>query len=280
MDLKFLYRLSTPRELPPTAVLAISVLAMVVVVILDLISPADIRLHVLYIFPLAAIATHCERTSMVLGGLVLSVAFQLINFVVQDFPPAPFLTDALIAFASSILTIVLARSARKNYLATATLATTDSLTGLNNRRNFESVIDMKIVRQKRYGGVFSMAIADLDDFKGLNDSQGHHAGDLALKLTANVLREHVRVSDSVARLGGDEFAILMPTATEMDCGLACQLIAAMIARRMADAVFTGTVSIGYTTFEQAPESTAYALQKADKAMYVAKAEKKSRAVSH
>ena len=69
------------------------------------------------------------------------------------------------------------------------LATTDWLTGLHNRRSFESIADMEISRQKRYGGVFSLVIIDLDNFKELNDCAGHHVGDKALKHVADVLRE-------------------------------------------------------------------------------------------
>lgn len=276
MSRKYLHRLATPGELSPRVALVASILAMVVVLAFDLLLPADIRLHVLYIFPLAVIALHCERTRVVLGGFALSVAFQLWNFVNHRIPDGPFVTDALIAFASSVLTIVLARAVRDNYLATANLAIHDSLTGLRNRRSFESIAEMEIARQKRYGGVFSLAVLDLDNFKDLNDSGGHHVGDEALRLLADVLREHTRKSDSIARLGGDEFAILMPNTREEDCNSLCDQVSGNIAKRMADAGYAITASIGSTTFERAPESTSDALQQADKAMYAAKAERKSR----
>ena len=271
----YLHHLATPGELPPRAVPIVSILAMLVVLAFDLLLPAEIRLHVLYIFPLAAIALHCEWTSAVLGGLALSVAFQLSNFSLHHIPDAPFVTDALIAFASSVLTIILARAVREKYLATADLATYDSLTGLRNRRSFESIADMEIARQKRYGGVFSLAILDLNNFKDVNDSEGHHVGDKALRLLADVLRAHTRGSDSLGRLGGDEFAILMPNTRQADCISLCEHLSANIATRMADAGFAITASVGSTTFERAPQSTADALKVADKAMYSAKADSKS-----
>jgi diguanylate cyclase (GGDEF)-like protein len=255
-------------------VLIAGILAMLVVLFFDLWLPAEIRLHVLYIFPLALIALHYERTSVIFVALAMSFAFQLTNFSFHGIPDGPFVTDALIAFASSVLIVVLARAFREKYLATADLATYDSLTGLRNRRSFESIADMEIARQKRYGGVFSMAILDLDNFKNVNDSEGHHAGDKALRLLADVLREHTRKSDAIARLGGDEFAILMPNTREGDCNSICGQLSANIAKRMADAGFAITASIGCTTFERAPESTSDALQMADKAMYAAKAQSK------
>jgi diguanylate cyclase (GGDEF)-like protein len=134
---------------------------------------------------------------------------------------------------------------------------------------------MEITRQKRYGGVFSLAILDLDNFKEVNDAEGHHVGDKALRLLADVLRAYTRKSDSLGRLGGDEFAILMPNTQQEDCVSLCDQLAAKIALRMADAGFAITASVGSTTFERAPESTHEALQLADKAMYSAKADSKS-----
>jgi diguanylate cyclase (GGDEF)-like protein len=100
-----------------------------------------------------------------------------------------------------------------------------------------------------------------------------------LKLLADILRENTRQSDSIARLGGDEFAILMPVTRSSDCTELCQQLSGTIARRMVDAGFPITASIGHTTFERAPESMLEALQEADKAMYAAKASGKGRAVS-
>src|SRR6202012_1887948 len=101
-------------------------------------------------------------------------------------------------------------SARSKIDIMEALTVTDELTRLHNRRGLETVIRREIARQKRYGGVFSLAIIDLDRFKELNDFQGHAAGDRALELIGRVLSKSTRQSDSVGRLGGDEFVIVMP----------------------------------------------------------------------
>jgi diguanylate cyclase (GGDEF)-like protein len=273
---KYVARLLAPGELRPRVVLIAGILAMVVVEVLDFWTPREIRLHLLYVFPLAAIALHCERAVAIFAGLVLSVVFQFSTFFFDGIPKGPLATDALVAMASSSLTVILARAVRENYLAAMELATTDWLTGLRNRRSFESIIDSEISRQKRYGGVFSLAVIDLDNFKELNDSAGHHVGDNALRFVADVLREHTRKTDSVARLGGDEFAILLPNTQEADCGSLCKHVSANISKRMAQVTFAVTASIGYATFESAPRSATDALQMADRAMYAAKANGRGR----
>jgi len=96
------------------------------------------------------------------------------------------------------------------------LADHDPLTRLLNRRAFVNRLDGEVARSTRYGSSFSLVIADLDDFKQLNDRYGHAAGDEALVAFANVLTESLRKPDDAFRIGGDEFAVLLAEASEED----------------------------------------------------------------
>jgi diguanylate cyclase (GGDEF)-like protein len=272
-------RLSTPGDFPPKVVLSAGFAAMVAIFIIDLIAPKDVRLHLLYVFPLAAIALHCEHKRAVIGALILASVFQVTTFFFEGISGRSFATDALVALATAVLAVALARATRENHMIAVNLATSDWLTDLHNRRSFETIVDLEIKRQKRYGGVFALAVIDLDGFKLLNDSKGHQAGDKALQLLADVLREHSRQSDSIARIGGDEFAILMPNTKAPDSGSLCQQICVKIAKQMATAQFDVTASVGCKVFEQAPDSVSSALRQADQAMYQAKTNGKNRAVS-
>ncbi|MNV07928.1 putative diguanylate cyclase YegE [compost metagenome] len=89
------------------------------------------------------------------------------------------------------------------------LAEVDPLTELSNRRGFEAHLQQAITRVARTGQSASLMFIDLDNFKPINDSHGHLAGDAMLWAVANVLRHGVRDSDIVARLGGDEFAVIL-----------------------------------------------------------------------
>ncbi len=96
------------------------------------------------------------------------------------------------------------------------LADHDPLTRLLNRRAFVSRLDGEVARARRYGRSFGLVIADLDDFKRLNDRFGHASGDEALAAFASVLRKSLRKPDDAFRVGGDEFAVLLAEASEAD----------------------------------------------------------------
>ena len=89
-------------------------------------------------------------------------------------------------------------------------AMTDELTGLVNRRRFLAALESEIERARRLGGSLSVVLADLDDFKRINDRYGHPAGDEVLQAFADLIRAHGRDVDIAGRLGGEEFALLLP----------------------------------------------------------------------
>lgn len=102
-------------------------------------------------------------------------------------------------------------TARQNFHKQLTeLARIDALTGLPNRSVFESVLTKAVAQARRSGVSVSVALLDLDRFKTVNDTMGHPAGDMLLKMTADRLMEVVRETDTVMRLGGDEFVVIAP----------------------------------------------------------------------
>jgi diguanylate cyclase (GGDEF)-like protein len=116
------------------------------------------------------------------------------------------------------------------------LAVTDGLTRLFQRRYFDQALD-RLVRAR--AEPVSVVIADLDDFKPVNDRYGHAAGDEVLRKVAQVLREHVRITDIPSRLGGDEFGVILPD-TGKEEGL-------RVLRKLREAFHGATVSVAGTT---------------------------------
>ncbi len=95
----------------------------------------------------------------------------------------------------------------------AEISVRDPLTGVYNRRKFEEVLEYELTRAERHQQVFSIIMADIDDFKFINDTYGHPVGDIALKKLTLLLESCLRKGDLLARLGGDEFAIILPGTT-------------------------------------------------------------------
>ena len=151
------------------------------------------------------------------------------------------------------------------------LADQDALTGLLNRRSFTRELDLQAARVNRYGAEGALLMIDLDHFKYVNDTLGHHAGDAIIRSAASGFAERLRVSDVLARLGGDEFAVLLPKADAVKAQrVAAELQDALsephpgIAERRAL-----TASVGIATFEPRL-SGEEVLRRADLAMYEAK----------
>jgi len=274
----WLQEVSRSEGQPEPFVLMGAAVSVAAIFVLDLLTGTDIRLHVLYIFPLAIVARYCPRLKMVITALVVTSILQVITFSQDAQSILSFATDVFVAISASLLTMFLARKGRNAYLLAVNQAATDPLTCLPNRRAFMAEVGSEIARQKRYGGFFSLAVLDLDGFKKLNDAQGHAAGDEALKLAAEVLRSCTRESDSIGRIGGDEFAVLLPNTQDVDCAYMFHQLCISIATRMAATGFSITASIGCKTFQTSPESLSAALQQADEIMYEAKKRGKNQAV--
>ncbi len=158
----------------------------------------------------------------------------------------------------------------------AALSTTDGLTGISNRRGFDSALDNEWRRAKRAAEPLALAMLDVDHFKDYNDNYGHQAGDECLRVIARLIASHARrTSDTVARYGGEEFALLTPaTDAERAAALAQSVVDALAALHMPHATTSAgyvTVSIGVAALIPNETNNADMLvQLADQALYLAK----------
>lgn len=177
--------------------------------------------------------------------------------------------NALTRLVTYSLVALLAAQLRQQFEREHEHATRDALTGLANRRAFLEAGAAEVARSERYGHPVAVIFLDLDDFKQLNDTKGHAAGDRALRATATALTGALRTTDRVARLGGDEFAVVLPE------------IAYAAAQRAGDKLFAAVnaamagfpparASVGVAWFGAADRSFEEMLKAADRLMYQAK----------
>jgi len=158
------------------------------------------------------------------------------------------------------------------------MADHDELTNLYNRRRFNIEFEKLLATSKRFGHQGALLFLDLDQFKDINDSCGHHIGDQLLKQVAQTLVDLTRSTDIVARLGGDEFAILLPESTDIGAeklaDKICQALT-LITMRVKDINYKISASIGLIIFPQADFTIDELVSNADIAMYQAKAKGKN-----
>jgi len=161
------------------------------------------------------------------------------------------------------------------------LAVTDPLTGLRNRRYFENILRSELSRIARYGGTCSVAMIDVDHFKNYNDTLGHLAGDEILRQLGQTLEERMRVSDVVARYGGEEFGLILVNTERADAlevteRLRDEIQARSFPREEVQPGRRLTISAGIATCPEDGADYEELIQKADEALYAAKAAGRNR----
>ncbi len=151
-------------------------------------------------------------------------------------------------------------------LKSASLATVDELTGLTNRRGFDAIAAHTIAMCRRVGEPATLLYFDLDDFKSVNDTLGHAAGDRVLRSFAGHLRSTFRDSDVVARVGGDEFCVLLTSATAADVSRPLSLLVGRLRTRSGEPMVE--FSVGAAPYDPTRHVTVQALvDEADMHMY-------------
>jgi len=164
---------------------------------------------------------------------------------------------------------------RHNYQRGLSLALTDDLTGLYNRRYVVAHVNELLARMPEGGGEVALMLFDIDHFKQVNDQHGHPAGDAVLRELAGRALRQVRSVDLVGRLGGEEFVVVMPETNLAGAAVVAERLRAAVAGEPFSLQAGGgrlpvTVSIGVAVTGETPETLESLLKRADDALYIAK----------
>jgi diguanylate cyclase (GGDEF)-like protein len=213
-------------------------------------------------------------TGALLGAIIPAALFALRSH------PVPYV---LVAVASILLMSGFGALLGCREEKVRSLALTDQLTGLGNRRHFDRRLKEEIARARREGTPLSLLFIDVDRFKRVNDLYGHLAGDRVLQTVAGVLRKAFRETDVVCRYGGDEVAVIAPGTTLSAAQLLAERAGMQVSACLMPTVgapLTLTVSIGASNWRAADgsEGELELIRRSDESLYVAKKEGRGRAV--
>jgi diguanylate cyclase len=157
----------------------------------------------------------------------------------------------------------------------------DGMTGLYNRRFWEEQFVMEYKRDKRSESPSALIMLDIDNFKKVNDTYGHPAGDEVIKTLAGIIKKAIRETDLAGRYGGEEFAVILPDTPVANVEFVAERIRRLVEKCVVvydEINISFTVSIGIAGFKQTYKDSTQWLDMADKSLYQAKAAGKNRVI--
>lgn len=248
----------------------------------DHVSGTELRVYPLYFVPVSYVGwiagERVAGVAAVAAALVWLVANQLAGLTFTT--PEIWVVNTAMHAGSFVLVAVLLSRLRATLARERDLARTDALTGLFNARAFTEQAELAVATSRRYQRPLTLAYIDLDDFKAVNDSEGHAVGDAVLRRVGRALGAGFRDVDIVARLGGDEFVVLMPETTAEGAEQGLARLHHAVADALSDLAPSVGVSIGAVSFETMPPVLKKLVAEADSVMYAAKSAGKNRVVVH
>lgn len=253
-------------------ILALAACLVPVVGWIDYVTGHEVALSLFYVAPVSVAAWYAGwRIGLAIAILSCVTWYVADSAAGADYShPAIHVWNALIRFGFFLIIALLVATLRNSLRREQHLARIDGLTGLYCRREFEEILKHDLVLAERSGGSLTLAYVDVDDFKTLNDTHGHHGGDEVLRVIGRVLKDSLRKADTAARVGGDEFALILPDtgsrgARETVSKLTHELQTAVRANG-----YEVSFSIGVVTFSDSATSPERAVAAADKLMYEVK----------
>ena len=244
----------------------------VILGIIDTMTGYEASFAVFYLIPVSLVSYFANRSIGLFIAVVSAAVWLAADLAAGHVYTHPItsLWNAGTRLGSFSVVVVLLASLRQAFEHEQKLARSDFLTGAANARSFYEVANMEIKRSRRYHHPFSVAHMDVDNFKAVNDTLGHSAGDDLLRAIVNLIQSQLRETDVLARLGGDEFALLLPETDQK----AAQATLEKIKKHLMDEVekqqWPISFSIGVLTCVDAPQSVDVLLKLADALTYEGK----------
>ncbi|MCL4273002.1 MAG: GGDEF domain-containing protein [Anaerolineales bacterium] len=268
------------EQLSTTGVYAIAFLLIVLIGWLDYSAGSEIAFSFLYLLPISFVTWYASLR----GGYFVIAASLAVWLVTTRLTGEYYHSEWTRYFdlgsrlAVNLLIAFLLNELKLALQLEREMSRRDPLTGIFNSREFRAQLGQELQRADRLSYPISLMYIDLDNFKQVNDTRGHSAGDEQLKRIAQVIGGIIRKTDLFARLGGDEFALFLPNVDRASVKYVVNKVEEAVSREMTALASPVTLSIGVVTFHSPPLSVDDLLNKADALMYRAKTAGKQRAM--
>jgi len=258
--------------LDPRECLVITLMISVLLGVLDFLIGPELSFSVFYTVPIMLAAWYGGKSvgltvAVVSAGVWLGADLAAGSHYSTLLIP---IWNTLVRLSFFLIILWLLLLVHKKLALEESLADTDPLTGLANRRFFLEQLEREYARFRRYPEPFTIAYFDLDNFKYVNDSMGHDVGDELLKVVAQTLSTSIRASDFAARLGGDEFAVLFPVLHQESAQPVLEKFSSELLAIMQEKDWPVTFSVGVVTFSEVMDSSRDMIKYVDDLMYAVK----------
>jgi len=251
-----------------------------VVALIDFLSGVELRVYPLYYLPLSFAAWYMGRSWTVAAAVLCTVGWAGSNYLagLRYSGSGIWVFNAAMHGLSFTVVGVLLAQLQGALAHEKQLSRLDPLTSLMNGRAFHEEAARVVSVARRKQRPVTVAYIDLDGFKTVNDTYGHHAGDELLRTVAGAIQGCIRSSDIGARVGGDEFVLLLPETGSSEARVALDRLRIRLTQAIAASPHPVTTTIGAVVFTTLPDSVAAMVRIADARMYAAKAAGKDRVV--
>lgn len=260
------------RSISPYVALLGSIVLVLFIAVTDYITGSELSFSIFYLIPISFVTLMTNKWI----GFSMSILSAASWFLADALGGSSYSNalvpywNTFVRFGYFLVHTSLLAALQRMIETQASLSRHDPLTGAANWRHMEEIAAREIDRARRSQKPLTFCYLDLDNFKTVNDSQGHEVGDEVLQRVVETIEGQIRATDLLARLGGDEFALLLPETDFEPSNAILERIQTEVIREMEDNDWPVTLSMGATTFWKLPSSVDSMVRRSDNLMYTVK----------
>ncbi len=254
------------------SIIVISFLLSLLIALIRYFTGHEYAVSIFYLFPIILVSWNVGKRAGIFISFIGALSWLVVDLLMIDAfskQTIPYINETFRLIVFLIITTIISEL-KKSIDAQRSLARTDPLTGMFNRRSFFEYADMELSKARRLNYPVSIIFLDLDNFKNVNDVLGHSTGDKLLHSVAETIKKNLRSIDISARFDGDEFCILLSATGSESSLFTAKKLQEKLFCLMRENGWPVTSSIGVATYEELPESAGEMVIKADNLMYYAK----------